>query len=70
MSAEVINLRQVRKAKARGEREKTAAENRAKFGRTKDDRAKVQAETESAAKRLDGHKRNPEDDGSPDASKS
>ena len=38
MSAEIINLRQARKAKARAEKEKRAAENRASFGRTKSQR--------------------------------
>lgn len=34
----VINLRQVRKAKARDDRARAAASNRAKFGRTKAER--------------------------------
>lgn len=33
--AEIINLRMARKAKARSEAEKQAAENRVKFGQTK-----------------------------------
>lgn len=38
MAAEIINLRQARKAKARADKEKRAAENRASFGRTKSQR--------------------------------
>lgn len=35
MSGEVVNLRQVRKAKARTEKEKIADQNRVSFGRSK-----------------------------------
>ena len=36
--ADIINLRQARKAKARDSKEQSASENRAKFGRTKGER--------------------------------
>ena len=39
MSAEIINLRRARKAKQRREADARAEENRAKFGRTKAERA-------------------------------
>lgn len=35
MSADVVNLRQFRKAKTRSEKEATAEQNRVTFGRTK-----------------------------------
>ncbi|MEP2724415.1 DUF4169 family protein, partial [Roseibium sp.] len=38
MSADIVNLRQARKKKARSEREKQAAENRTTFGRSKADK--------------------------------
>ncbi len=55
--ADVINLRQARKGKARREREQTAAEKRRLFGRTKDERVRETAERERAAKSVDAHKR-------------
>ena len=55
MSADVVNLRLVRKAKARTGRADAAAENRARYGRTLADR-QGQAESEAkAARHLDGH---------------
>lgn len=64
MSAEIINLNKVRKAKARAEREKRAAENRAAFGRSKASRDATQREGEIARARLDGARRaDPGDDG-------
>jgi hypothetical protein len=55
--AEIINLRRARKSKARDEASVKAAENRARFGKTKAEREKEAAEAERAAKTLDGHKR-------------
>ena len=57
MMAEIVNLRQVRKAKARADKESQAATNRAKFGRTKAEKAVESAKKSIADKRLDGHKR-------------
>lgn len=54
---EVVSLKGARKAKARTEKETTAAANRAKFGRTKAEKA---AEAQEAARRgalLDGARR-------------
>jgi hypothetical protein len=42
--AEIVNLRMARKAKARAEAEKTAGENRVKFGQTKADKQARKAE--------------------------
>lgn len=47
--AEIVNLRRARKAKARDEAETAAAANRAKFGRTKADKA-AQSEQDSHLK--------------------
>lgn len=54
---EVINLQQQRKAKARGEKEKQAAQNRVKFGRTKEEKMLEKQKAERAKKLLEGHKR-------------
>ena len=55
--AELINLRQARKAKAREEASRTAAANRAAHGRSKAERQLSAAEAERARLRLDGMKR-------------
>jgi len=54
---ELINLRQVRKARARTERDAAAEANRLKFGRTKGEKLKDAAEKARAANHVDGHKR-------------
>lgn len=54
--AEIINLRQQRKAKARKEKEKTAAANRRKYGRTKAEKKTEKLEKELADRHLEGHK--------------
>ena len=55
--ADLINLRQVRKAKERAERAQTAAERRRTFGRTKAEKLAEAAEKERAARLLAGHQR-------------
>jgi hypothetical protein len=55
--AEIINLRQARKQKARAEKEARANENRTAFGRTKAEKNLSQAEQDLAKSRLDSHKR-------------
>jgi len=57
MSAEIINLRKVRKAKQRRDAATRAEENRAKFGRTKAEREATGAEKEREARRLDSIRR-------------
>jgi len=54
---DIINLRQVRKQKARLEKAARADENRIRFGRAKADRMKVSAEKALEVRRLDGAKR-------------
>jgi hypothetical protein len=56
LMADVINLRLVRKAKNRIEREARAAENRRKHGRPRDERQKSEAEMRLADRRLEGHR--------------
>ena len=58
---EIVNLRTFRKAKARAEGEQETANNRAKFGRRKEDKELMQQIEALQAKALDGHKR--DDDG-------
>jgi len=57
MSADVINLRRARKAKARDERERDAAENRIAFGRTKAEKQESAAEQRLAERKVDAHRR-------------
>jgi hypothetical protein len=56
---EVVNLRTARKQKARADARAAAATNAAKHGLSKADRALQQAKAEQAARRLDGHRREP-----------
>jgi hypothetical protein len=55
--AEVINLRLARKARARRDKEVTAATNRALHGRTRAERAADEATRARAEKQLDGARR-------------
>lgn len=57
MPADIVNLRRARKAKVRTEREKTAADNRLAFGRSKIEKQLTKAERERAAKVIDAHRR-------------
>ncbi len=57
MAADVVNLRHARKAKARADKERKAAENRGAFGRTKAEKAQTSAERDRAARVIDGHRR-------------
>ncbi|MBY8822998.1 DUF4169 family protein [Sphingomonas colocasiae] len=54
---DVINLRSVRKAKARAAATAQAAENRARFGRTKAEKLADAQEKSRAERLLDGAKR-------------
>lgn len=55
--AEIINLRQARKAVQRKQGEATATANRAKFGRTKAERSAQASEQARALRLIDGAKR-------------
>ena len=60
MPAEIVNLRRARKAKARVERDKQADLHRSAYGRTKAEKTASKAQTDAAARKLDGHRRPPE----------
>ena len=53
MAADIVNLRQARKRKARAEREAAAAENRLKFGRSRTERRHDAANKVLEDRRLD-----------------
>jgi hypothetical protein len=62
---EVVNLNQYRKQRDRSERKKTAAANRARFGRGKDELARTEKERAREDADLDGkllHDRTDSDD--------
>ena len=55
--AEIINLKSVRKQKARAAKEEQAAQNRVLFGQTKAEKLRQASERALADKRIDGHKK-------------
>ncbi len=55
--AEIINLKNARKQKARAAKEVQAAQNRVLFGQTKAERLKQASEKALAEKHIDGHKK-------------
>jgi uncharacterized protein DUF4169 len=59
--AEIVNLRQARKQKARAEKEARAEQNRISFGRTKAEKSLTKAERDLAQSRLASHKRDPDE---------
>jgi hypothetical protein len=61
MPADIVNLRRARKAKAHTERERRAAENRAAFGRTKEEKARTEVEKARAEAEFDRHRRETDD---------
>lgn len=58
-----INLNRARKLRARVKKARQADENAIKFGRTKAERARADAQREVQRNRLDAHRR---DDGAPE----
>ncbi len=55
--AEIINLKNARKQKARSDKDAKAEQNRILFGRTKAEREQQAAEKARAAKHIDGHRK-------------
>lgn len=53
MAADIVNLRQFRKQKARSEKEKQAEQNRLSYGRTKTEKNLTSALNQKAEKALD-----------------
>jgi hypothetical protein len=58
--ADIINLRRARKQLQRNESAKSAEENRARFGRSKAEKQKAEAEFKLQQRQLDAHKRDEE----------
>jgi hypothetical protein len=58
--AEIINLRRARKAKARAGAQAQAAENRARFGRTKAQKRLADAQERLAERHVAAHRREDE----------
>ncbi len=54
--AEIVNLRRVRKNKARAEKDAAAEENRVRFGRSKAERTNSKGNDLLDMARLEGHK--------------
>jgi hypothetical protein len=61
MTADIINFRQVRKAKARAEKVRRAEENRRKSGLPKHERERAEAESLLGENRLEALRRDPPD---------
>jgi hypothetical protein len=59
MTAEIVNLKTIRKRRARAEKDRLAEENRLRFGASKADRAAVAAERQANERAVDGAKRQP-----------
>lgn len=55
--AEIINLKNARKQKARADKDVQAAQSRALFGQTKAEKQLQAAEKARSEKTIDGHKR-------------
>lgn len=60
MTAEIVNLNKVRKARERANREKDAQENRIKYGQTKSERNLLEARNRKWQSDLDGSHRESE----------
>lgn len=58
---DVINLREVRKRRERADKDRQAAENRVRFGRTKAEKTQIRREEERRLQDLDGKRREGED---------
>jgi len=58
--AEIVNLRQMRKRQQRADKERQAAANRTKYGRTKAEKQREAAETGHGRRHLDQAKLTPD----------
>lgn len=56
MTADLVSLKLLRKREKRAAKESAAAENRAKYGRTKAERQRLAKLADQERKRLEGHK--------------
>jgi hypothetical protein len=57
---EIVNLKRVRKEKARHERDSAAAANRRRFGRTREQRLADEAEADRNRQSMDGKRLEPD----------
>lgn len=64
--AEIVNLRQVKKRKAKDAKDRLAAENRILFGRTKSEKQFQQAITRKEERFLDNNRLEKNDQSKPD----
>lgn len=55
--ADIVNLRQARKHRARTQKERVAEQNRAAFGRPKAEREHERGRADQARRFIDGHRR-------------
>jgi ribosomal protein S2 len=62
MAADIVNLRQVRKSRARVEKEKTAEANRRLHGMTKAERDKAADARDRLERHVEGHRRKTDGD--------
>jgi len=62
---DVINLNQARKARAKLQKSREADGNRLRFGRTKAERQRQEAEADKARRDLEGKKKSPPEGGDP-----
>jgi hypothetical protein len=62
MSADIVNLRHARKRKSRTDREREAAGNRTRFGRSRAERQREAQARKHLERALDGHRRERGDD--------
>ncbi|ESR27307.1 DUF4169 family protein [Lutibaculum baratangense] len=60
--SDIVNLRQARKARARAEKEKQAADNRLRFGMTKAERQAAERQRSSLDRHVEGHRLGRTDD--------
>ena len=63
MSADVVNLRQARKAKARAEKDKASEANRRLHGMSRAERAKAEEARARLARHVEGHRRETDGEG-------
>lgn len=63
--AEIVNLRRVRKQRARADAEAKAQQNRIDFGRSKSERSATQTEHDRTARQLEGHRLETDDGDGP-----
>lgn len=63
--ADIVNLRQFRKQKARADKESEAEQSRALHGRSKAEKQRDREQAEQASRFIEGHKREKSDDPDP-----